>query len=109
VAYRAEMTTLMLCGRVRHPMELQQRQGPLASLLSLADPEPGADHATVWSGDGQFRASIPLPWLWKAALVDGRLSIPGSPTKCWTVKDVVRIELTDGHRSDSVPEGALLD
>ena len=101
------MTTLILCGRVHHPLELQQRQGPLESLLSLAGPEAGADHATVSSVDGQFRASIPLEWLRRGSLEDGRLSIPGAPTRCWLVKDVVRIELTVGHQPDSVPSSPV--
>jgi hypothetical protein len=84
-------------------MELIQRRGPLASLLSLACPLPGADHATVSSRDGQFRASVPLEWLLRGRLVEGRLVIPGAPTRCWLVRDVVSIELTVGPRPDSVP------
>lgn len=84
-------------------MELVQRRGPLASLLVLAGPLPGADHATVSSRDGQFRASVPLDWLRRGRLVAGRLEIPGAPTPCWSVKDVVSIEVTVGPRADSVP------
>jgi len=102
-------TTLLINGAVRHPMELVQRAGPLASLLALASPEPGADHATVSSGDGQYRASIPLDWLRKGRLDAGRLRIPGAPTKCWLVKDVVSVELTAGARPDSVRPESFTD
>ncbi len=98
---------LLLTGAVERPLELIQRRGPLASLLSLAVPLPGADHATVESRDGQFRASIPLEWLRRGRLVAGRLDIPGTPTRCWLVKDVVSIEVTVGARADSVPAGQL--
>jgi hypothetical protein len=94
---------LLLTGAVERPLELIQRRGPLASLLSLAVPLDGADHATVESRDGQFRASIPLEWLRRGRLVEGRLDIPGVPTRCWLVKDVVTIRVTVGSRPDSVP------
>ncbi len=94
---------LMIAGAVERPIELQQRQGPLAALLSLAVPVPGADHATVHSRDGQFRASIPLEMLRSGRLVDGRLRLVDAPTRCWEVKDVARIEVTIGARPDSVP------
>lgn len=92
----------MIAGAVRRPLELVQRSGPLGPLLRLADPEPGADHATVHARDGLFRASVPLAALAAASLEDGRLRVPGAPTRCWEVKDVVRIELTHGPRPDSV-------
>ncbi len=79
-----------------------QRDGPLLPLLGLVGPRSGADHATVRSRDGQYRASIPLEWLRKGRLENGRLRIPGAPTKCWHVKDVVEIEVTTGSRPDSV-------
>jgi hypothetical protein len=94
---------LLLTGAVERPLELIQRRGPLASLLSLVVPLAEADHATVESRDGQFRASIPLEWLRRGRLVEGRLDIPGAPTRCWLVKDVVAIRVTVGSRPDSVP------
>jgi len=94
--------TLLINGAVEHPLELVQRSGPLAQLLGLCGPSTGADHATVSSRDGQYRASIPLEWLLRGRLEDGRLRIPAAPTKCWSVKDVVSIELTAGPRPDSV-------
>jgi len=94
--------TLLITGAVDHPIEMVQRAGPMVPLLSLARPDPAADHATVSSRDGLFRASIPLEWLRKGRLDHGRLRIPGAPTKCWSVKDVVSIQLTVGARDDSV-------
>lgn len=94
--------TLLITGAVDHPIELVQRAGPLAPLLALVQPDPAADHATVGSRDGQYRASIPLAWLRKGRLEHGRLRIDGAPTKCWSVKDVVSIQFTVGARVDSV-------
>lgn len=93
---------LMIAGAVRRPLELVQRSGPLTPLLTLAEPIEGADHATVESRDGQYRASVPLEWLRRGHLESGRLRLPDPPTRCWMVKDVVRIELTVGPRRDSV-------
>ncbi len=94
--------TLLITGAVEHPIEVVQRAGPMAQLMSLATPDPAADHATVRSRDGQYRASIPLEWLLRGHLDRGRLMIPDAPTRCWTVKDVVSIQLTVGSRPDSV-------
>ena len=93
---------LMIAGAVARPLELVQRAGPLEPLLSLAEPTEGADHATIWSSDRLFRASIPLDAVRRGHLDHGRLRIPDAPTKCWSVKDVVRIEVTVGPRPDSV-------
>jgi hypothetical protein len=101
-----EADDLMIAGAVDHPLELTQRDGPLGPLLHLAGPTEGADHATVRSRDGQFRASIPLSVLREGKLVAGRLRLPDPPTRCWDVKDVVRIEVTVGPRPDSVPPGS---
>jgi hypothetical protein len=97
---------VMIAGAVEHPLELVQRDGPLGPLLRLATPLATADHATVCSRDGQFRASIPLDVLRAGRLEAGRLRLPGTPTRCWEVKDVVRIEVTVGARPDSVPPGS---
>ncbi len=95
-------TTLLITGEVRRPVELVQRSGPLSALLALAEPSPGADHATVRSRDGLFSASVPLDWLERGRLEQGRLVIDGAPTRCWSVKDVVSIHLTSGPVEDSV-------
>jgi hypothetical protein len=94
--------SLLICGAVVHPLEMVQRSGPMAPLLSLVQPLAGADHATVSSRDGQYRASVPVEWLVQGRLDHGRLRIPAAPTRCWSVKDVVSIELTVGSRPDSV-------
>lgn len=99
------MTTLVICGMVHRSLELVSREGPLGPLLRLAQPLDGADHATVEAGDGQFRASIPLDRLTEGRLEHGRLVIDDAPTRCWSVKDVVRVELTCGARPDSLPRG----
>src|SRR5438034_447046 len=79
---------------VERPRRTAERSGRVADLLRAAKPVPGADHATFHSGDGLYRASIPLEELGRAELEDGRLTVPGGQTKCWNVKDVVRIEVT---------------
>jgi len=94
---------LLVDGDVERPRRTAERSGRVADLLRAAKPVPGADHATFHSGDGLYRASIPLEELGRAELEDGRLTVPGGQTKCWNVKDVVRIEVTIGARPDSVP------
>jgi hypothetical protein len=96
--------TLVVDGEVGAPLEVESRDGPLADLLDRAQPDPGADHATVHSGDGLFRASIPLAELRRGVVVDGRVQVPDAPTNCWNVKDVVRLEVTTGPRPDSIAE-----
>jgi hypothetical protein len=98
---------LMVAGAVERPLEIVQRSGPVSQWIDLAGPVAGADHATVSSRDRQFRASIPLDVLRQGRLEGGRLRLPDPPTRCWDVKDVVRIELTVGSRPDSVPPGRL--
>ena len=101
-AMAADDPLLMIAGAVERPLEIVQRSGPLEALLTLAGPTAGADHATVSSSDRLFRASIPLDAVRRGHLDHGRLRIPDAPTKCWSVKDVVRIEVTVGPRPDSV-------
>jgi hypothetical protein len=96
--------TLVVDGEVGAPLEIESRDGPLADLLDRAQPLGSADHATVHSGDGLFRASIPLADLRRGAVVDGRVQIPDAPTNCWNVKDVARLEVTRGPRPDSIAE-----
>ena len=89
-------------GLVGDAMSAPRVDGPIGHLLDAAAPAPSADHGTVWSGDGLFRASIPLENLRHARLEQGRLQVPDAPNNCWNVKDVVRIELTDGKRPYSI-------
>lgn len=95
----------MIAGAVERPLELVQRDGPLEPLVSLAGPVAGADHATVHSRDGQYRASMPLDRLRAARLEHGTLRVPDDPGG-WDVEDVVRIEVTVGARPDSLPAGS---
>ena len=84
----------------------------MAALLDLVEPAPGADHVTVSSGDGHYRASIPLEqlrgagWLFVGVERGGplRLVVEEGRTLCWNVKDVVGLHLTQGPEPDSVPE-----
>lgn len=92
----------MIAGAVERPLELVQRDGPLEPLIALAGPTAGADHATVHSRDGQYRASVPLDRLRAGRLEHGRLHVPDAPGDRWDVEDVVRIELTAGARPDSL-------
>jgi hypothetical protein len=95
---------LIVDGDVQTPLKLDERTAAVADLLTRAGPLPGADHATVHAADDGYTASIPLADLERATLTDGRLVVEGGRTLCWNVKDVVRIEVTVGHRPDSVPE-----
>jgi len=95
--------TLTVDGEVEEPVELDRADGGIAGALDQARPTGVADHGTVYSGDGLFQASIPLDVLRRASLAGGRLQIEESPTKCWLVKDVVRVELTRGRQPDSLP------
>lgn len=88
-------------GEVEHPFRTADGDTAVRRLLERAAPSEGADHATVWSADGEFRMSIPLTHLRRAALVGGRLIVPDAPSRQWHVKDVVRIELTAGSQPDS--------
>ncbi len=92
---------------------------PLAHVLTDAGPEPAATHATVFSDDGHYRASIPIGDLvdlgWLAVSLDGeplprdeggplRVVVPRGRTLCWNVKSAVEIRVTAGPEPDSVPE-----
>lgn len=95
--------TITVSGRVGNEITVGRRPGPLATLLG--DAHPAGDHGTVHSGDGLFHASIPLAVLRHALISDeGRLVLDDAPTKCWLVKDVRRIEITDGRQPDSLPD-----
>lgn len=95
---------LVIDGLVTQPVEAAEREGPLEPLLIESGPKEAADYGTVFSGDGHFTASIPLDFLCRSRLEDGRLWVPEAPTHCWDVKDVVRIELTAGRQPDTVPD-----
>ena len=95
---------LTIDGVVAAPLTVRRTDTDVAHLLVQAEVGPDADHGTVHSAGEAFTASIPLEWLRRASLVDGRLRIPTTPNRCWDVKDVVRIELTVGKQPDSVEE-----
>ena len=99
-----EPRILTIDGEVSQVLESADRDGPVGPLLDSAAPTAGADHGTVHSGDGLFIASIPLGELRQGEIIDGRLQIDDPPTRCWLVKDVVRIELTNGKQPDSIDE-----
>lgn len=94
---------LTIDGAVGDVTTVERADGPLGAAIEAARPHDEADHGTVHSGDGLFQASIPLDVLQGASLADGRLQVDDAPTRCWLVKDVVRIELTAGRRPDSLP------
>lgn len=95
--------TITISGLVDRSFTVERRSGPLATLIG--DAHPSGDHATVHSGDGLFQASIPLATLRHGVLTDdGRLELPRPPTKCWLVKDVRHLEVTDGRQADSLPD-----
>jgi hypothetical protein len=95
---------LVLDGEVAQMLESADRDGPLGPLLDAVRPTAQADHGTVSSADGLFTASIPLDRLRTATVIDGRLDIADPPTRCWLVKDIVRVELTHGKQPDSIDE-----
>jgi hypothetical protein len=85
---------------------------PAGSLLDALDIDPAADHVTVESGDGHYRASIPIGevrrggWLLLGEAGGGpvRLVVEEGRTLCWNVKEVVALRFTQGPEPDSVPE-----
>lgn len=96
--------TLEIGGAVDRPHVVTDRNGVVGDLIDAASPLDDADHGTVVSAIDGYRASIPLPDLRRGVLTDGRLTIPDGRTLCWNVKDVVRIEVTNGKAPDDVPE-----
>jgi DMSO/TMAO reductase YedYZ molybdopterin-dependent catalytic subunit len=87
---------------------------PAAALVDAVDPATGADHVLVESGDGHYRASIPLTemrrggWLLVGVPADRggplRLVVEQGRTLCWNVKQVAALRFTEGPVPDSVPE-----
>lgn len=87
---------------------------PAASLLGMLQIDPAADHVTVESGDGHYRASIPLEEVRRGGwLLLGQPEEQGGPlrlvveqgrTLCWNVKGVAVLRFTAGPEPDSVPE-----
>jgi 2-dehydropantoate 2-reductase len=78
----------------------------------------GVDHVTIHSGDGRFAASLSLPEARQYGILiyelDGgplpdtrggpfRLVTPGLGDLCAHVKNVVRVELTQGPGKDTRP------
>lgn len=78
------------------------------AVLEQAGLHPDATHATVFSRDGAYTASIPLEELLAGGRLslgdDLRLTILGGRTLCWNVKDVGGVRITDHPEPDSVPE-----
>jgi DMSO/TMAO reductase YedYZ molybdopterin-dependent catalytic subunit len=80
----------------------------------MLDVSPDVDHVTVESGDGHYRASIPLHEMRRGGrLLLGlskdrggpvRLIVEDGRTLCWNVKRVVALRFTQGSEADSVPE-----
>ena len=98
--------TITISGAVEKTFTVGRRPGPLATLLG--DAHPRGDHATVRSGDGLFHASIPLATLRHGMIsAEGRLDLRNPPTKCWLVKDVRVIDVTEGRVADSLPAEEL--
>jgi len=95
--------TIRVEGKVVRSVQVQERTVAVRALFEMAEPLPAADYATVHSGDGLYRASIPLDRLLSAEIREGRLHVPDAPTNCWNVKDVMLLEVTTGKQSDTLP------
>ena len=84
---------------------------PLRAVVKRAGPSPDADHVSAVSADGSYTASIPL----SEALAKGEirvegggpsigLEVPGGLTKCWNVKGLGLLRVTEGPEPDSLPD-----
>lgn len=91
----------------------------VADILRRSRPLPAADHCTVESDDGLYRASVPLgDVMARGWLIYGlggrplarerggplRLVVDDGRTLCWNVKGVAELRVTQGPEPDSVPE-----
>jgi DMSO/TMAO reductase YedYZ molybdopterin-dependent catalytic subunit len=91
----------------------------IGDLLDASEPLGTADHCTIESGDGLYRASIPLADLsesaWLVFSSEGgplprdrggpfRLVVQDGRTLCWNVKGVAEVRVTMGREPDSIPE-----
>ena len=86
---------------------------PLRAVIEQAKPSAAADHVSAVSADGSYTASIPLPEaLAKGVIHVGggsgggliRLEVPGGLTKCWNVKSLGLLRVTEGPEPDSLPD-----
>ena len=86
---------------------------PLRAVVEQAGPSAAAAHVSAVSADGSYTASIPLPEaLAKGVIcVEGgsgggliRLEVPGGLTKCWNVKGLGLLRVTEGPEPDSLPD-----
>lgn len=86
---------------------------PLRAVVEPAKPSTAADHVSAVSADGSYTASIPLSEaLAKGVIhVEGgsgggliRLEVPGGLTKCWNVKSLGLLRVTEGPEPDSLPD-----
>jgi DMSO/TMAO reductase YedYZ molybdopterin-dependent catalytic subunit len=123
--------TIELSGLVREPRTLAlgelhalesavtHASGRAVPVGSVIDATETAAFVTFESGDGLYRASVPL----RAALDNGllligttadglpaqsggpvRLVVPDGDTLCWNVKNVTELRVTAEKEPDSVPE-----
>ena len=86
---------------------------PLRTVVEQAGPSAAATHVSAVSADGSYTASIPLPEaLAKGEILVGaasggaliRLEVPGGLTKCWNVKSLGLLRVTEGPEPDSLPD-----
>ncbi len=87
---------------------------PLRAVVEQTGLSAAADHVSAVSADGSYTASIPL----SEALAKGeirvggpseggppiRLEVPGGLTKCWNVKGLGLLRVTEGPEPDSLPD-----
>ena len=87
---------------------------PLRAVIEQAGLSAAADHVSAVSADGSYTASIPLA----EALAKGeirvggasgggpavQLEVPGGLTKCWNVKGLGLLRVTEGPEPDSLPD-----
>ena len=86
---------------------------PLRRVIDRAVLAEDATHVSAVSADGAYTASIPLP----EAMAKGeirlggpsspeqpiRLTVPGGMTRCWNVKGLGLLRVTEGPEPDSLP------
>ena len=86
---------------------------PLRTVVEQAGPSAAATHVSAVSADGSYTASIPLPEaVAKGEILVGaasggaliRLEVPGGLTKCWNVKSLGLLRITEGPEPDSLPD-----
>ena len=122
---------IAVSGLVATPRELSLRDlhalaevtdhasGKAVPVGALIDPAPAGRFVSFDSGDGLYRASVPVAEACnKGLLLVGRSSegldpsaggpvrlvVPDGDTLCWNVKNVVELRVTTDKEPDSVPE-----